>query len=186
MISLEEAQELLEQEVETDALRKHMLAVAAIMSALAAKLGVTEEEKEQWTLVGLLHDLDYERTKDDFEQHGLMTAEMLTGKLPEECLDAIKAHNKMTGCEPESEMAKALVAADAVSGLIVPTALMMPSRKLADVRPKSVTKKFKDKSFARTVSREHILICQELGLERNDFFALALDALLPLSDELGV
>ncbi len=186
MISLEEAQQLLEQEVETEALRKHMLAVAAIMTALAAKLGVTEAEKELWTLVGLLHDLDYERTKGDFEQHGLLTAEMLAGKLPEECLDAIKAHNTITGYEPTSTMAKALVAADAVSGLILPTALMMPSRKLADVRTKSLTKKFKDKSFARTVSRENIMSCQELGLERNDFFTLALDALRPISDELGV
>ncbi|MGC9445057.1 MAG: HD domain-containing protein [Candidatus Methanospirareceae archaeon] len=186
MISREEARELLEREVATDALRKHMLAVAAIMSALAAKLGVTEAEQEHWTLVGLLHDLDYERTKDDFEQHGLVTAEMLTDQLPEECLDAIKAHNKMTGYDPKSDMAKALVAADAVSGLIVPTALMMPSRKLTDVRPKSLTKKFKDKSFARTVSREHIMVCQELGVARNEFFALALDALLPVSDELGV
>jgi len=186
MISIEEARELMEKKVETDALRKHMLAVSAIMEALAAKLGIEGEDTEKWALVGLLHDLDYERTKDNFEQHGLVTAEMLNGELPEECLDAIKAHNERTGFEPNSEMAKALIAADAVSGLIVPTALMMPSRKLADVSVKSLKKKFKDKSFARTVSREKIMICEDLGLDRNEFFKLALEALQEISDELGV
>lgn len=83
-------------------------------------------------------------------------------------------------------MAKALIAADALSGLIVPTALMMPSRKLAEVNVNSLTKKFKDKSFARNVSREHIMVCEDLGLERNEFFKLALDALQKIGDELGV
>jgi putative nucleotidyltransferase with HDIG domain len=186
MISYEEACELMEREVETDALRKHMLAVSTIMAALADNLGIEEEDKAKWVLVGLLHDLDYERTKDNFEQHGLITVEMLTGKLPEDCLEAIKAHNARTGVEPESVMAKALIAADAVSGLIIPTALMMPSRKLADVQVKSLTKKFKDKSFARTVSREKIMICEELGLERNEFFKIVLDALQKISNELEV
>lgn len=186
MISIEEARDLLEGEVETDALRKHMLAVSKIMDALAAKLAIAEGDKDKWALVGLLHDLDYERTKDNFDAHGLITVELLTGKLPEECLEAIKAHNSRTGFEPNSVMAKALIAADAVSGLIVPTALMMPSRKLADVRVKSITKKYKDKSFARTVNREKILICEELGLERSEFFGIALDALQEISDELGV
>jgi putative nucleotidyltransferase with HDIG domain len=141
MISYEEARELMEREVETDALRKHMLAVSTIMEALADNLGIEEEDKAKWVLVGLLHDLDYERTKDNFEQHGLITVELLTGKLPEDCLEAIKAHNSRTGVEPESVMAKALIAADAASGLIIPTALMMPSRKLADVQVNSLTKK---------------------------------------------
>jgi len=187
MISIEEARDLMEREVETDALRMHMLAVSAIMGALAANLAIVEEEdKEKWALVGLLHDLDYERTKDNFEQHGLITVELLNEKLPDECLYAIKAHNSRTGFEPNSVMAKALIAADAVSGLIVPTALMMPSRKLADVSVKSLKKKYKDKSFARTVSRENIMICEDFGLERNEFFKLALEALQEISDELGV
>ena len=186
MISLEEARELLEKEIENDALRKHMLAVSAIMEALADKLAIAEVDKEKWTIVGLLHDLDYERTCDNFEQHGLITAELLKGKLPEDCLDAIQAHNERTGSEPRSVMAKALIAADAVSGLIVPTALMMPSRKLADVRVTSLTKKFKDKSFARAVDRAAVMMCVELGLDRTEFFSIVLDALQKISDELGV
>ncbi len=187
MISIEAAFELMESEVETDALRKHMLAVSAIMGALANKLESSAgEDKEKWALVGLLHDLDYERTKDNFELHGLITVEMLSEELPEDCLYAIKAHNSRTGFEPNSVMAKALIAADAISGLIVPTALMMPSRKLSDVSVKSLKKKYKDKSFARTVSRENIMICEDLGLDRNEFFKLALEALREISDELGV
>jgi len=186
MISIEEARDLMEREIETDALRKHLLAVSTIMGALANKLEIEGEDKEKWILVGLLHDLDYERTKDNFEQHGLITAEMLNGKLPEDCLAAIKAHNSRTGFEPNSVMAKALIAADAVSGLIVPTALMMPSRKLVDLSVKSLKKKYKDKSFARTVSRENIMICEDLGLDRNEFFKLALEALQEISDDLGV
>ena len=157
-----------------------MLAVSRIMEALADKLAIPEEEKGKWALVGLLHDLDYERTKDNFEEHGLITAEMLKGELPEECLHAIRAHNARTGVAPDNVMAKALIAADAVSGLIVPT------RKLSEVKAKSLKKKFGDKSFARTVSRENIMVCEELGLERKEFFTIALDALLPISDELGL
>jgi predicted hydrolase (HD superfamily) len=150
------------------------------MEALADKQAIPEEEKGKWALVGLLHDLDYEQTKDNFEEHGLITAEMLKGELPEECLHAIRAHNARTGVAPDNVMAKALIAADAVSGLIVPT------RKLSEVKAKSLKKKFGDKSFARTVSRENIMVCEELGLERKEFFTIALDALLPISEELGL
>jgi len=83
-------------------------------------------------------------------------------------------------------MAKDLIAADAVSGLIPPTALMMPTRKLPEVSVKSLKKKFSDKSFARNVSRENIMVCEELGFTRNDFFKLALEALQTISDNLGL
>jgi len=186
MISIEQARELVEGEIENDALRKHMLAVSKIMRALADNMGISDAEKEKWTLVGLLHDLDYERTKDNHEKHGIVSAEMIKEELPDDCLQAIKAHNKQTGFEPNSKMAKALVAADAVSGLIPPTALMMPTRKLSEVTVNSLKKKFKDKSFARSVSRESIIVCEELGFERKEFFKLGLEALQAISDELGL
>ncbi len=186
MISIEKALELMKGEIENDNLRKHMLAVSKIMAALADKMEITGADKEKWTLVGLLHDLDYERTKDNPEKHGIVTAEMLKEELSDDCLQAIKAHNKRTGLEPNSVMGKALIAADAVSGLIVPTALMMPTRKLSEVSVKSLKKKFSDKSFARNVSRESIMVCEELGFERKEFFKLALDALQGISDNLGL
>ncbi|MCK4735425.1 MAG: hypothetical protein KAT65_23430 [Methanophagales archaeon] len=83
-------------------------------------------------------------------------------------------------------MAKALIAADAVSDLITPTALMMPTRKLSEVSAKSLKKKFSDKSFARSVGRENVMVCEELGFERNEFFKLALEALQGISDDLGL
>ena len=83
-------------------------------------------------------------------------------------------------------MAKALIAADAVSGLITPTALMMPTRKLSEVSAKSLKKKFSDKSFARSVSRENVMVCEELGFERNEFFEFALEALQGISDDFGL
>ena len=184
MISIEKALELVEREIENDNLRKHMLAVSKIMDALADRMGIAAEDKEKWMLIGLLHDLDYERTKDNLDKHGIVTAEMLKDELPDECLQAIKAHNKRTGFKPNSVMGKALIAADAVSGLIIPTALMMPTRKLSEVSVKSLKKKFSDKSFARSVSRESIMVCEELGFERKEFFTLALDALQQISDEL--
>jgi putative nucleotidyltransferase with HDIG domain len=184
MISIDSALEMVEKEIENDNLRKHMLAVSKIMGAIADKK--SEEDKEKWVLVGLLHDLDYEQTKDNPEMHGLIAAEMLKDELPEECVKAIKAHNTMTGIEPDSELAKALIAADALSGLIVPTALMMPTRKLSEVTAKSLKKKFSDKSFARTVNRANIMVCEELGIERREFFTLALDALQPISDDLDL
>ncbi len=187
MISIEKAQELVDRDIANDALRKHVVAVSEIMGALADRMGIGEQEKQQWTLVGLLHDLDYERTKDNPPKHGLIAAEMLNEELPDDCLQAIKAHNTQTGFEPNSKMAKALIAADAVSGLIPPTALMMPTRKLSEVAVKSLKKKFKDKSFARSVSREDIMVCEEeLGLERKEFFTLALEALQRISDKLGL
>ncbi len=82
MILIEKALELVEREIDTDNLRKHMFAVSKIMEALADKMEIAEEEKEKWTLVGLLHDLDYERTKDNHEKHGIITAEMLKEELP--------------------------------------------------------------------------------------------------------
>jgi putative nucleotidyltransferase with HDIG domain len=188
MISREKALELLEREIDNENLRKHMLSVSKIMEAIAVKMEISDEEKKKWILIGLLHDLDYEKTKDNFEKHGLITAEMLEGDLPSECLHAIKAHNPRTGFKPKSAMGKALIAADALSGLIIPTALMMPTRKLSEVKVKSLKKKFADKSFARNVSREKIMVCEceELGLERGEFFKIALEALQGISDDLGL
>jgi len=186
MISIKKALELIEREIENDNLRKHMLAVSKIRGALADKMVVVEEEKGKWILVGLLHNLDYERTKDDIDKHGIISAEMLKEELPDERLYAIKAHNKRTGFEPNSVMAKDLIAADAVSGLIVPTALMMPTRKLSEVKVKSLKKKFSDKFFAQNVSRENIRAREELGFVRKEFFALALEALQGISDDFGL
>ena len=180
MISDEEAMEMLEQ-VDMENLRKHMLAVGAIMEKLAERFG---EDKEMWKLTGWLHDIDYK--KSDMNEHGLISAKMLEGKLPEEALHAIKAHNELTGVKAESLMDKALIAADAVSGLVVATALIMPGKKLEEVKISSLINKFKDKSFARRVERGRIMVCNEIGMPLEEFLGISLEAMKGISEELGL
>ena len=180
----DEALRLVEENVSDRRIVLHMIAVSAIMRALARYLG---EDEEEWGLVGLLHDIDYERTKADPARHGLEAENILEGRVSEEVLRAIKAHNfENTGVKPETRLENALIAADAVSGLIVASALVMPHKKLEEVRVETLEKKFRQKDFARRVSRERIMFCEKLGLSREKFFELALEALKGISGELGL
>ncbi len=180
MLSEKEAEELLNS-VENENLRKHMVAVAAIMRKLAQKLN---EDEEIWWLTGLLHDIDYGSV--DMNEHGLRSAEMLEGKLPEEALHAIKAHNEMTGVEAKDKMDFALRASDAVSGLIVAAALVMPNKKISEVKVSTLKNKFKDKSFARRVDRNRIMECEKLGMELEEFLSLSLEAMKEIAEKLGL
>ncbi len=183
MLSREEAFGLLKANLKNDKLTKHCLAVASIMQALARELG---ESEELWYLTGLLHDLDYEQTKENMKEHGLKSAELLEGKLPEQAISAIKAHNELTGYADDSKLALALRASDAVSGLVIATALVMPDKRLASVRVESLKNKFKQKDFARNVKRESILLCEKLGLSLEKFLEISLNALKEISDQLGL
>jgi len=183
MISRDEALKLVEKYVKNDKLRKHMLAVEAIMRALARRLN---EDEELWGLVGLLHDLDYEVVGKDMSRHGLVSAQLLGDKLPINALNAIRAHNELTGFKDDSKLAIALKAADQVSGLIIATALVMPNKKLSEVKVKSLKKKFKQKDFARNVKREKILLCEKLGISLQEFLEISLKALQGISRELGL
>ncbi len=179
-----EALRLVEENVSNRKIVLHMIAVSAIMRALARYFG---EDEEKWELVGLLHDIDYERTKKDPARHGLEAENILKGRVSEEVLRAIKAHNfENTGVKPETRLENALIAADAVSGLIIASALVMPHKKLEEVRVETLEKKFRQKDFARSVSRERIMFCEKLGLSREKFFELALEALKEVSGELGL
>ena len=184
MLDRDGALRLLEENVRDRKIILHMIAVGAIMKELARYFG---EDEEVWELVGLLHDIDYERTKDDPSRHGLVAEEILRSLVSEDILRAIKAHNfENTGIEPKTRMEKALIASDAISGLIIACALVMPSKKLEEVKVKTIKKKFKQKDFARSVSRERILFCEQIGIPREKFFELALNALKGVSDELGL
>ena len=184
MLSRADALRLLEENVRDKKIILHMIAVGAIMKEVARYFG---EDEELWELVGLLHDIDYERTKNDPSKHGLVAEEILGSLVSEEVLRAIKSHNyENTGVEPKTRMEKALIASDAVSGLIIACALVMPSKKLEEVKVETVKKKFKQKDFARRVSRERILFCEEIGIPREKFFELALNALKEISGELGL
>jgi len=184
VLTREEALNLVKKYVSKRNILYHMLAVEAIMRALAKHFG---EDEEKWGLIGLVHDIDYEKTEATPEKHSLIAEQILKDVLPEELLRAVKAHNfKHTGVEPKSRMEKALIASDAISGLLVACALVMPSKKLAKVKVETVAKKFKDKDFARGAERERILLCEEIGIPREKFFEIALNGLKEIAQEIGL
>jgi len=183
MITREEALRRIKKHVKNRNLVKHMIAVSAIMRGLAERLG---EDPDLWTAVGMLHDIDYEEVGDDWDRHGLVSADMVADALPDDGLHAIKAHNSRTGFDAQSGMDVALMAADALSGLVVATALMMPDTKLATVKVRSLRRKFKDSSFARGVSRENLMRCEELGISLDEFLSIGLTSMQAVSDELGL
>ncbi len=184
MLTREEALSLVKENVKKRNVVFHMIAVEAVMKGLAMYLG---EDEDLWGLTGLLHDVDYEKIGDTWERHGVLAGEILKELVSEEVLRAIKAHNfERTGVLPESRMEKALICCDAISGLLVACALVMPSKKLADVKVKTVEKKFKAKDFARGADRERILFCEKIRVPREKFFEIALEGLKKYTAEIGL
>ncbi|MCX7785393.1 MAG: HDIG domain-containing protein [candidate division WOR-3 bacterium] len=177
-----EAYQLVVSMVTNKNLIKHMLATEVCMKYLARHLCENEEE---WGLVGLLHDLDYDATVNNPEQHSLITAKILQDKgLSEEQIEAIKAHCGKAGLH--SKMAKALYAVDPVTGLIVASALMHPEKKLAKLDKEFILRRYKEKSFARGANREQIASCSELGLSLDNFIDVCLKAMTEIASELGL
>jgi putative nucleotidyltransferase with HDIG domain len=184
MLTREEALGLVKKHVSKRNVVYHMLAVEAIMRSTAKYFG---EDENQWGLIGILHDIDYEKTEATPEKHSLLAEEILKGLIPDELIKSIQTHNfKYTGVKPEKRIEKALTACDAISGLLVACALVMPSKKLADVKAETVTKKFKDKDFARGADRERILVCEEMGIPREKFFEIALNGLRIAAVDIGL
>ena len=180
----EEALDSVRDNVENENSVKHMLATEAIMRALAERLG---EDVEEWGLAGLLHDIDMELTEGDMSSHGRLGADIVREMgVGENIVQAILAHNDTLGVPRDSKMDKALFCADPLTGLIVAAALVRPDKKLASVEPKSVRKRFKEKSFAAGASRENIATCSELGIELDDFIELGLKAMQGIAPELGL
>ena len=132
------------------------------------------ENEEFWGIVGLLHDLDYPLTHEDPAKHGLVGAERIGDRLPDEALHAIRAHNgEMTGVAPSSAFDYALRCGETVTGLVVTAALVRPTG-MEGMQASSLKKKMKDKAFAASVNRDCIRQCSELGLELGDFLTLAI------------
>lgn len=184
-MSREEAFVLLKQHLGNENLIKHSLAVEAAMGALADHFG---EDATEWSLAGLLHDVDYEQTKDQPEKHSLVGAEMLRkAGFSEELVESVKTHNEMHGQPPVGLMARALYCLDPLTGLIVAAALVLPNRRLKDLTAESVRKRFQEKSFARGADREIIMRCRDhLGLELDEFIDITLRAMQNIDRELGL
>lgn len=177
-----EAMDLVRSRVKNKNLVKHMLATEAVMCRLAQHFG---EDEKLWGLTGLLHDLDYDETVNDFPRHGLVTAEILEGLgVDGQIIDAVKAHPGHQ--EAKTNLDKALYAVDPLTGLIVAAALMHPSKKLGGVDVQFVLNRFKEKRFAAGANREQIKSCERLGLSLASFMQLALEAMQSIDEELGL
>ncbi|OHB22014.1 MAG: phosphohydrolase [Parcubacteria group bacterium RIFCSPLOWO2_01_FULL_48_18] len=178
------AWELLIGHLRAENLRKHCIAVAAIMEGLAEHFG---EDTDKWWIAGLLHDVDYEEMKDDITKHSLVGAQWLEAAgYPDDIVKAVRVHNEAHGFPLETLMEKALFVADTISGLIIAAALILPDKKLASVTPQTVLNRFKEKSFARGIKREDIVKCADINLSLEQFFDISLRALQKYAGELGL
>ena len=180
---------LVHEFTQSDSLRKHMLAVEAVMRAYAARFG---EDVERWGLTGLVHDFDYERFPNAAQsptgEHPSEGVRILRGRgWPEDILQAILGHALYCNVPRETRMAKALFAVDELTGLVTATALVRPSRSVHEVDAKSVRKKMKDKAFARGVNRDDILLgASELGVDLDEHIAFVIAAMQREADALGL
>ncbi len=181
----DQALALMEAHLEADHLRKHSLASEAIMRGLARRLGYDEEK---WGVAGLLHDLDYDQTKDEPARHGLITAEILTEKgFDPDIVQAIKAHNaEALGLTRQTPFDIALTCAETMTGMVAATALVYPDKKVKSVKAKSIIKRMKEKQFARGVDRELIMLCENIGVPLADFAVLSLEAMVGIDEQLGL
>jgi len=189
---------MLHKNMKNENLRRHCYAVGFALAGIydylksEGKLDKTTPKREVWEILGILHDSDYELTKDDWSKHTLLTLKWLA----EESVDkngplykAIESHNnKLTKLrEPKTQMEWALECVDELTGLIVACTLVLPSKKMEDLKLKSVGKRFKEKAFARAVDREQIAQCEEkLGITLDKYIEITCKSMKNNADRLGL
>jgi putative nucleotidyltransferase with HDIG domain len=186
--SRQEALALVHEYTKNENLRKHMYAVEAALRDYATKFG---EDEELWGATGLLHDFDYERWPNDAHspdsEHPSTGVAILREKgVSEDMIHAILAHAEYTGVEPETRLAKTLRAVDELTGFIVACALVRPNG-ITDLKPKSVKKKMKDRSFAAAVDRDSMReACEALGEDMTEHIAFVIGSMQRIADQLGL
>jgi len=180
------ALELLRTHVKNENMINHCLASEAVMRSLARELG---ENEESWGLAGLLHDIDVEITDADLAVHTREAANILEAEgVDPEIIEAVRLHNEEAhpGEKRSQKFHHALAAGETITGLIIATAMVYPDKKLASVKPKSITKRMKETAFARSVNRDIIRECELIGIELPRFAEIALGAMQGISDDLGL
>ncbi|HEY1276164.1 MAG TPA: HD domain-containing protein [Thermoleophilaceae bacterium] len=180
----EEAWQLVEEWIESDSLRKHLLGVETGMVAYARKW---DEDEELWAVTGLLHDLDYERYPDLDTGHPRHALALFEEKdYPPELIDAVAGHATFLGVPRETPMAKTLYAVDELSGFLAACALVRPDG-IRGMTPKSVKKKLKQPSFAAGVNRDEVRVgAEELGVDFDEHVAFLIAAMEERAGELGL
>lgn len=166
-------------------LRKHLLGVEAVMRAYARKFA---EDEDIWGIVGLLHDLDYERSPSQEAGHPFVGVEELRRRgVPEEWCRAILSHADYSGVPRQSLMERTLFAADELVGFVIAVALVKPTKSLAEVDVSSVRKKMRDRAFARGVNRDDVLRgADELGVPLEEHIEFVVRALQGVARHLGL
>ena len=179
-----EAIKLLHEYTKTDSLRRHALGVEQAMRKMANKY---DGDPDEWGLTGLMHDFDYEMYPTT-EDHPYRGNEILVEKgYPESITNAIMGHATYTGVPRDTEMAKSLFSVDELTGFIFAVTYVRPSKSILEVKPKSVKKKLKQKSFAASVIREDIFqSIEELGVNLTEHIQFVIDALSEKAEELGL
>jgi putative nucleotidyltransferase with HDIG domain len=167
-----------------ESLRRHMLAVEAAMRGYATLFG---EDADQWGLVGLLHDFDYERYPTP-EDHPFRGVEILQARgYPEWVCRAILSHAEYSGVPRQSRLEHALFGCDEMTGFVSAAALVRPTRSILDLEPSSVLKRMKDKAFARAISRDDLRKgAEEIGLPLDEHVLHVIEFMRPRAADLGL
>jgi putative nucleotidyltransferase with HDIG domain len=177
-----DALNLLKQYTESESLLKHAYAVEAAMAAYAENY---DEDKELWSIVGLLHDFDYEKYPDEHPMRG--SGILKEAGVSDDVRTAIMGHADFTGVPRETLMAKVLFAVDELAGFITAVTLVRPSKALSEVQVKSVKKKLKDKNFAAKVNRDEIRQgAEELGVDFDEHIMFVVRAMSGVADKLDL
>jgi predicted hydrolase (HD superfamily) len=186
----DDAYRILRSLVKNENLIKHHLACEAAMKALYVRLTPKPlpQEMEEWGIVGLLHDADYELCKNHPERHTLILEEKIGDKLDPKLMHAIKSHNwQNNGVVPKSRMDWSIYCCDELTGLIIAAALIHPEKKLGLLNVDFVMNRFNENSFAKGANRAQIMMCEkELAIPLPEFVELVLKAMQAISNELGL
>jgi predicted hydrolase (HD superfamily) len=184
MIGKEEAIVLLNKYIKDDNLKVKSIISETLLREIAKLLG---KDEEMWGLTGLLHNLDYEYTRDAPERRGKLTSELLESLLPELCINAIKANNyTYTDYIPITSLDKSLISVAEFSNFIVLVANSIPSKHLTDVDLTMLLDKFNDEDFSKQFNKKKIKLCEDVGIGLEYFFNFSLAAIKEISDRLGL
>ena len=190
-ITKEQADELVGKYIKEPMTKLHLLESEAIMRELAKHFG---EDKEKWGIIGLLHDIDWDLTKNTHEQHCVKAQEILRQAGASEFLiETIISHGYDNETIPglrdkqrKTKIQHCLVAAETLTGIIIASALVQPDKKLSSVQLPSLKKKFKSKSFAANCNRDLVGECEKAGISVDDFLEIGLHALQEIGSKLGL
>lgn len=191
-MSREEAYETLKSLIKNENLIKHHLACEATMKALYKRLSPQNlqnpQDEEKWAVVGLLHDADYELSKNHPEKHTLILEERLKDKIDPKIMYAIKSHNwKLNNVAPKTMLDWSIFCCDELTGLIIAAALVHPDKKLSSLTSDFILKRFNEPSFAKGADRNQIKFCEkELSIPLNEFISITLSAMQQVSPSLGL